>query len=111
MKKLFFLFVFVLCLASLPAQQFVKYSADSSRIKYATFSEVETSGMVPEVFFATFLGLDPQNRFVATDTMYSPDSAYTYIKYRQQYAGYEAEGAMVTLIHKNVVSPNDISNL
>lgn len=72
MKKLFSLFVFVLCLASLQAQQFVKYSADSSRIKYATFSEVETSGMVPEVFFATFLGLDPQNRFVATDTMYSP---------------------------------------
>lgn len=72
MKKLFSLFVFVLCLASLQAQQFVKYSADSSRIKYATFLEAETSGMTSENFFSSFLRLDPHNRFIPTDTMYSP---------------------------------------
>lgn len=33
MKKSIIFFVFVLCLASLQAQQFVKYSADSARIK------------------------------------------------------------------------------
>ena len=101
MKKLSLLLGFILCLLFTQAQQFVQYSADSSRIKYATFREAETTGMTQEVFFATFLGLDSQNRFVPSDTMYSPDSAYTYIKYRQQYAGYEAEGAMVTLTYHN----------
>ena len=101
MKKLDFLVVFVLCLTSVQAQRFVQYSADSSRIKYAAFEEAETRGITSEDFFSSFLGLDPQNRFIPSDTLYSPDSSYTYIKYRQQYADYEAEGAMVTLTYHN----------
>ena len=101
MKKLYFLVVFVLCLTSVQAQRFVQYSEDSSRIKYAAFEEAETRGITSENFFSSFLGLDPQNRFIPTDTLYSPDSSYTYIKYRQQYADYEAEGAMVTLTYHN----------
>jgi hypothetical protein len=49
-----------------------------------------------------------KNRFVVSDMMYSPESAYTYIICRQPYAGYDAEEAMVTSIYKNVLSPNDI---
>lgn len=101
MKRLSLLFGFILCLVVVQAQRFVLYSADSSRIKYATFQEMETRGMSSDEFFSSFLRLDPQNRFVPSDTMYSPDSAYTYIKYRQQYAGYEAEGAIVTLTYHN----------
>ena len=101
MKKLSLLLGFILCLLFTQAQQFVQYSADSSRIKYATFREAETRGMSSEDFFSSFLQLDPQNRFVPSDTFYSPDSSYTYIKYRQQYSGYEAEGAMVTLTYHN----------
>lgn len=85
MKRLSLLFGIILCLTAVQAQQFVKCSEDSTRIKYATFQEEETRNMTSEVFFATFLGLDSQNRFVPSDTMYSPDSVYTYIKFRQQY--------------------------
>ena len=55
MKKSIIFFVFVLCLASLHAQQFVKYSSDSARIKYATFLEEETRDLSPEGFFSRFL--------------------------------------------------------
>ena len=79
MKKLSLLFVLFLCLTGAFGQRFVQYSEDSTRIKYATFMETETRGMAPDVFFTNFLGLDSPNRFVPTDTMYSPDSAYTYI--------------------------------
>ena len=101
MKKLSLLFVLFLCLTGAFGQRFVQYSEDSTRIRYATFMETETRDMAPDVFFTNFLGLDSPNRFVPTDTMYSPDSAYTYIKYRQQYGGYEAEGAVVTLTYHN----------
>ena len=55
MKKSIIFSVFVLCLTSLQAQQFVKYSADSARIKYATFLEEETRDLSPEGFFSRFL--------------------------------------------------------
>ena len=99
MKRFYLFFVLILCLAGVQAQRFVQYSTDSSRIKYASFLESENRDMSPEAFFTSFLQLDPQNRFIPSDTFYSPDSAYTYIKYRQQYAGYEVEGAMVTLTY------------
>ena len=101
MKKFYFLFVFTLYTIGIHAQQFVLYSTDSSRIKYATFREFENRDIVSEDFFSIFLQLDPQNKFVPSDTLYSPDSAYTYIKYRQQYSNYEVEGAMVTLTYHN----------
>ena len=108
MKRVSLLFGFILCLTAVQAQRFVQYSADSSRIKYATFQEAETRGLTPNEFFSSFLQLDSQNRFVPSDTMYSPDSAYTYIKYRQQYGGYEVEDAMVTLTyhHHNIIRFN-----
>ena len=43
MKKLSLLLGFILCLVITQAQQFVQYSADSLRIKYATFREAETA--------------------------------------------------------------------
>ena len=43
MKKLSLLFGFLLCMMFVQAQQFVQYSADSTRIKYATFQEAETA--------------------------------------------------------------------
>ena len=82
MKKLYFLVVFVLCLTSVQAQRFVQYSEDSSRIKYAAFEEAETRGITSENFFSSFLGLDPQNRFIPTDTfivggeiLFAPETA------------------------------------
>ena len=85
MKKFIFLFGFILCLISSRAQRFVHYSADSSWIKYAAFEESATRDMTSEDFFTTFLRLDSRNRFVPSDTIYSPDSSYTYIKYRQHH--------------------------
>ena len=99
MKRFYLFFVLILCLAGVQAQRFVQYATDSSRIKYASFQESENRDVAPEDFFASFLRLDPKNRFIPSDTFYSPDSAYTYIKYRQQYAGYEVEGSMVTLTY------------
>lgn len=60
MKRLSLLFGFILCLTavSVSAQRFVQYSADSSRIKYATFQEAETRGMSSDEFFSSFLQLD-----------------------------------------------------
>ena len=101
MKKIVLLLTVFLSLTSVKAQDFVRRSSDSTRIKYATFSEASTQGMKPEAFLTSFLQLDPQNHFIPSDTIYSPDSSYTYIKYRQQYAGYEVEGSMVTLTFHN----------
>ena len=108
MKRLSLLFGFILCLTAVSAQRFVQYSTDSSRIKYATFQEMETRGMSSDEFFSSFLQLDPHNQFVPSDTMYSPDSTYTYIKYRQQYGVYEVENALVTLTfhHHNIIRFN-----
>ena len=58
MKRLSLLFGFILCLIVVQAQRFVLYSADSSRIKYATFQEAETRGMSSDEFFSSFLQLD-----------------------------------------------------
>ena len=80
MKRFYLFFVLILCLAGVQAQRFVQYSTDSSRIKYASFLESENRDLAPEAFFTSFLQLDPQNRFIPSDTFYSPDSAYTYIK-------------------------------
>ena len=108
MKRLSLLFGFILCLTAVQAQRFVLYSADSSRIKYATFQEEETRGVTSTEFFSSFLQLDSHNQFVPSDTVYSPDSVYTYIKFRQQYGGYEVEDAMVTLTyhHHNIIRFN-----
>ncbi len=108
MKRLSLLFGFILCLTAVSAQQFVQYSTDSSRIKYATFQEEETRGVTSTEFFSSFLQLDSHNQFVPSDTVYSPDSVYTYIKFRQQYGGYEVEDAMVTLTyhHHNIIRFN-----
>ncbi|MCR4825800.1 MAG: peptidase M4 family protein, partial [Bacteroidales bacterium] len=99
MKRLSLLFGFILCLTAVQAQRFVLYSADSSRIKYATFQEEETRGVTSEDFLATFLRLDPLNRFIPSDTTYSPDSAYCHIKYRQYYNEYYVENSMVILTY------------
>ena len=76
--------------------------ADSTIIRYATFEELSTIGMTSDDFFNTYLHLEKPNRFVPSDTIYSPDSIYRHVKYKQYYSNYYVENSMLTLtFHQN----------
>ncbi len=104
MKKYLFLIVcFLACYFIDNAQSIIHFTNDSM-IKYAVFEENNYRGISPESFFSIFLELDNSNQFIAIDTVYSPDSAYTYIKYVQTYNEYLVENTLVRLtIHNNSI--------
>ena len=101
MKRLLLIFIFLGAIADLFSQQRIVYSADSSRIVYASFSEVHNDYYLDTYFFADFLQIDSKNVFYANDTLFSPDSSYCYIQYRQYYDGYEVENTRVILTWHN----------
>lgn len=96
MKKCLFLIVgFLACYFIDKAQSIVHFTNDNLMIKYAVFEENNYRGISPESFFSVFLELDNSNQFIAIDTVYSPDSAYAYIKYVQTYNEYLVENTLV----------------
>lgn len=80
-------------------QKYIQYSADSSRITYASFQNDYKQNLTPDELFSTLLDINSENRFVAIDTAYSPDTSFIYVKYVQTYAGYYVENSLVVLTY------------
>ena len=106
MKKTLIIFIAIIAYIS-PGfcQKHIQYSADSSRITYASFQNDYNQDLTPDELFSTLLDINSENRFVAIDTAYSPDTSFIYVKYVQTYAGYYVENSLVVLTyhHNSIV--------
>ena len=105
MKKSLIIFIAVFYISQGFCQKHIQYSADSSRITYASFQNDYNQNLTPDELFSTLLDVNSENRFVAIDTAYSPDSSFIYVKYVQTYAGYYVENSLVVLTyhHNSIV--------
>ena len=102
MKKLIIAISFLTIGLTGYGQIWLTDALDSTKVRYATFETASTSGMSAEVFFQQYLGLENPNKLVPSDTLYSPDSTFLHIKYRQYYDNYYVENSRLTLtFHDN----------
>jgi hypothetical protein len=105
MKKLIVVIGFLAIELTGYGQIWLTDALDSTRVRYATFEASSTSGMSADMFFKNYLDLEKPNRLVPSDTLYSPDSAYCHIKYRQYFGKYYVENSRLTLTfhHNNII--------
>ena len=71
MKKSLLLSCLLVLVFQLFGQNNIRYSSDSTRIKYAVLDRDSTRGKAPETVLRELLHLDNANSFVGMDTTYN----------------------------------------